>query len=328
MGILNLLASNNYFIYNKDIAKNTSIETAVILGLLCSKYNYYQLSNQLLLEDNKQWFYCTRETIFDETGIKEGLQRNAEKPLKEFGILELKKKGIPSKNYYCINEEKLLETLENFSSLKNKELDTSKSNNNTLENQRQIIINNNKQLNNKNINNINIINENSENIKKPSNKKLTKQQINAIECKKILDEFIKDEDIEIQNALKDYVEVRKTKGLQPKQLQIILEDFEKAYNNKSKSIILKQIRNATAGGWLKLSYDNSFKGTPKASYSSKPTFDNTANHDIGKSTLNDTEFNKLTDIEKEKYLEKLPVADMTPLQKEYFNNNCLVKDWK
>ena len=71
-----------------------------------------------------------------------------------------------------------------------------------------------------------------------------------------------------------------------------------------------------------------FKGTPKASYSSKPTFDNTINHDIGKSTLNDIEFNKLSDIEKEKYLEKLPVADMTLLQKEYFNNNCLVKDWK
>jgi len=77
-----------------------------------------------------------------------------------------------------------------------------------------------------------------------------------------------------------------------------------------------------------LNQKNTFKGTPKISYSSKPTFDNTANHDIGKSTLNDIEFNKLSDIEKEKYLEKLPVADMTQLQKEYFNENCLVTDWQ
>lgn len=69
-----------------------------------------------------------------------------------------------------------------------------------------------------------------------------------------------------------------------------------------------------------------FKGTTKVSYSSKPTFDNTINHDVGKSTLNDIQFNKLTDIEKEKYLANLPIADMTKGQKEFFNKYCLAKD--
>lgn len=206
--------------------------------------------------------------------------------LKEFGYIELA-------NFDGRHRTLKIKTL----SLKNLKADIKNFKSNNINNKKENIINNINIINNKN----DI--DNSNNLEKLKRKKeLTKKQINAIECKKILEDFIKDEDIDIQNALRDYIEVRKTKGLQPKQLQILLEDFEKAYSNKSKNVILNQIRNATAGGWLKLVYDN-FNGSIKSSYSSKPNFDNTSNHNVPKG-----------------------VASMTEKEKQDFYQNNLAKD--
>ena len=108
MNILNILAGDNYFIYNKDIAKNMGTDVAIILGLLCNRYSYYQKENKLITLDNKEYFYCTRETIYNETGLKESSQRKAMKILEDNQILEYKKIGIPSKNYYYINIYQLI----------------------------------------------------------------------------------------------------------------------------------------------------------------------------------------------------------------------------
>ena len=139
---------------------------------------------------------------------------------------------------------------------------------------------------------------------KPKKKKaLTQKQKNAIKCKTILEDFIQFEPPAIQEALKLYVEVRKSKGLQPEQLQIILEDFRKEYKGKPTSVILEQIRKATAKGWLMLVYKDTFSGTAKVSYSNKPNFDNTSNHNIPKG-----------------------VANMTKEEKEYYEEHELAKD--
>ena len=139
---------------------------------------------------------------------------------------------------------------------------------------------------------------------KPKKKRqLTKSQKNALQCKTILENFLQYEPPAIQEALKLYVEVRKTKGLQPEQLQIILEDFKKEYNNKPQAIVLEQIRKATAKGWLMLVYKDTFTGTTKVTYSSKPSFDNTANHNIPKG-----------------------VASMTPEERKAYEENELAKD--
>lgn len=184
---------------------------------------------------------------------------------------------------------------------------------------KQININDNIDNKDNNISNINITNmENSknseitieetkiDNIENPKKKKtLTKTQINAIERTKILEEFIKDEPEELKKALRDYVDVRQNeRNLQAKQLQIILEDFEKVYKNKPLSEILTQIRKATARGWAALVYEDKFnQSSYKSSYSSKPSFDNTANHDVGKA-----------------------VADMTPEEYEYYCQHQLARD--
>lgn len=145
--------------------------------------------------------------------------------------------------------------------------------------------------------------ENLEETKKPKKKTLTQKQKNAIRCNQILENFLEYEPPAVQNALKLYVEVRKSKGLQAEQLQIILEEFKKEYNGKPQSIVLEQIRKATAGGWTMLSYKDTFKGTPKVSYGTKPSFDNTINHNIPKG-----------------------VASMTKEEREYYEEHELARD--
>jgi len=71
---------------------------------------------------------------------------------------------------------------------------------------------------------------------------------------------------------------------------------------------------------------NYFNGKPKTSYSSKPTFDNTANHFTGNKRITDEELDKMTFDEKVNYVSNLPVADMTPYQKLFFENHCLARD--
>ena len=139
---------------------------------------------------------------------------------------------------------------------------------------------------------------------KPKKKKaLTQKQKNAIQCNQILENFLQYEPPAIQNALKLYVEIRKSKGLHPEQLQIILEDFKKEYNGKPQAMILEQIRKATARGWSALVFKDTFTGNAKISYGTKPNFDNTASHNIPKG-----------------------VASMTKEEREYYEANELAKD--
>lgn len=270
------------------------------------------LSMILALPDN--WNYSIAGLVSickeNETAIKSAL-----KELKTFGYLKVVKKMADETETgrieyeYIIYEEPQKQNQENLGVenlyIENpRQLNTNKLNTNNIDN---------------NISNINITNmENSknseitieetkiDNIEKPKKKKeLTKKQINAIQRTKILEEFIKDEPEELKKALRDYVDVRQNeRNLQAKQLQIILEDFEKAYKNKPLSEILTQIRKATARGWSALVYEDKFnQNSYKSNYSSKPTFDNTANHNVGKA-----------------------VADMTPEEYEYYCQHQLARD--
>lgn len=75
-----------------------------------------------------------------------------------------------------------------------------------------------------------------------------------------------------------------------------------------------------------LNQKNYFNGKPKTTYSSKPTFDNTANHFTGNKRITDEELDKMTFNEKVNYISNLPVADMTAYQKLFFENHCLARD--
>lgn len=109
MILASLLSSSKYIIVNKDLIKILGLNEAIILGELCSEYTYWESTNQLV--DNG-YFYSTRENIENNTGINAHFQRIAMKNLEEKGILKTKKKGIPCKKYYKINEDAVIEYLQ------------------------------------------------------------------------------------------------------------------------------------------------------------------------------------------------------------------------
>ena len=125
--ITDLLSTDGFIIYNKKLARTIGTNPAILLGYLCSEYNFYSSNGQL---DNGM-FFCTREKIKYNTGLTETEQRTATKKLKELGIIETELKGMPSKTYYKINENTILSIL---SSEETVQQGIRNPNNKTLEN--------------------------------------------------------------------------------------------------------------------------------------------------------------------------------------------------
>jgi len=100
-----LLSSSSFIIVNKILIKAVGLEAAVIIGELCSEYNYWEERDQLT---DGEWFFSTRDNIEKNTGLSEYQQRKAINILLKFGLLETKKMGMPSKVYYRLNEKNIL----------------------------------------------------------------------------------------------------------------------------------------------------------------------------------------------------------------------------
>lgn len=113
----------------------------------------------------------------------------------------------------------------------------------------------------------------------------------------------------------------------------VLDDFYDVIDKKVKewanTDMQKYLRPSTLFGNKFENYVNQknyFNGSPKTTYGSKPTFDNTANNLAAFTKISDNDFYKLTRYEKIEYLSKVSIADMTEVQKKFFNENCLAKD--
>lgn len=166
MTLASLLSSSSFIMTNKILIKAIGTDAAIILGELCSEYNYWEQKGKLV---DKQWFYSTRENIEDNTGLSEYRQRVAINKMIKIGLVETKKMGIPCKIYYKLNEinilncyketqEKLLKSPKNSvpKNLGNKNLKNDTTRNEKIEQQDienfniNNNINNNKNNNNKN----------------------------------------------------------------------------------------------------------------------------------------------------------------------------------
>lgn len=102
MGILKLIASNNFITFNKPLAKIVGVNSAIVFGELCSISSMF---------DDGEFFY-QKERIEEDTCLGSQAVRNALQTLKEIGLISIVKKGIPCKYYYKINEKRLLELLD------------------------------------------------------------------------------------------------------------------------------------------------------------------------------------------------------------------------
>lgn len=104
--IIGLLSSDGYIMVNKRLSRLYGLDAAVMVGELCAEYIYYNKNNQLT-DDNG--FYSTQANIEENTTLNEYAQRKALKILQDANIIKIKKQGLPAKNYFYINTEKLIQ---------------------------------------------------------------------------------------------------------------------------------------------------------------------------------------------------------------------------
>jgi len=123
-----LLSSTAFLVLNKELARKIGLKEAIMLADLISKEEYF-ISKGM----TDGWFFNTEANIEADTTLNPYNQRKCLKTLKKYEIIETKRKGIPAKQYFKINEYQVLQILNN---LLDKNLTTINKN-------KEIIINNN-----------------------------------------------------------------------------------------------------------------------------------------------------------------------------------------
>lgn len=104
MNILDLLRSDGSIIVNKKLAKKIGLNEAVILSELISRFKWHQEEGN----DQEGWFYCTKDTLEEQTSLNRYYQDKAIEELENLGLISKITKGIPAKRYFKINENKVV----------------------------------------------------------------------------------------------------------------------------------------------------------------------------------------------------------------------------
>lgn len=139
MSLLNIIAGNSYWIINKTLARAVGVETALL---------YSDLAQAQLYWDNKkggasEYFFKVEEDIEEDTTLSSHKQRKGRKILKEAGLLKTKRKDIPAKIYYLIDQECIKNLLLKFLTTGSEKIEELDIENFNTTNNKEIIIDNN-----------------------------------------------------------------------------------------------------------------------------------------------------------------------------------------
>ena len=154
MKIKSILSQGAFWQINKELTKKIGVETALVLSDLIDRESYFDGRNMLIDINGEGYFFVTGEQLEESTTLSYHKQRKCLKTLKEKGMIKTFLRGIPAKTHYKIVENKIWEALETSSKgisepvvkeFKNLEL----KNSITINNNKEIIIENNNIINNK-----------------------------------------------------------------------------------------------------------------------------------------------------------------------------------
>ena len=95
---------------NKRILSSFGAVEAVFLCNLIDTYHYFLLSGQL---QDKNKFYCTNESQMKLLRVGERKLQNMKKKFKQLGVISTEMQGLPAKEHYSLNLDKLGEILIN-----------------------------------------------------------------------------------------------------------------------------------------------------------------------------------------------------------------------
>ena len=101
MNVLKLIASRNFIVVNKSIAKVVGLHESIVLGALCSESAYYDKRG--IPEGG--FFPFSIELLQEETTLGRKSQDTAIANLVKAGLIEQKNFGIPNKRHFRVIEE-------------------------------------------------------------------------------------------------------------------------------------------------------------------------------------------------------------------------------
>jgi DNA-binding Lrp family transcriptional regulator len=102
----NILCSSGFFLVNKSIAQQVGLLAANLLSLLIDKRSYWASRNSLQ-EDGS--FFWNVEEIDEVIGCTKEERLKLQKKLVTAGVLKIVKRGLPSRNYYLIDDKVVLD---------------------------------------------------------------------------------------------------------------------------------------------------------------------------------------------------------------------------
>ena len=108
-----LLSSSAFLVLNKELARQIGLKESVLLADLISKEEYF-IANGM----TDGWFFNTEANIEQDTTLTTFQQRKCLKTLKKHQIVKTKRRGVPAKQYFKINEQLVVKFLNNLSSTK------------------------------------------------------------------------------------------------------------------------------------------------------------------------------------------------------------------
>lgn len=103
--IVDLLLSAGIVAYQRGLARAVGDHSA---GLLLSQF-WYWAERQPEVRDG--WFYMTQDQIQEETVMTRREQETARRKLRDLGLLEEKKEGLPAKLWYRVNRQAVVSLL-------------------------------------------------------------------------------------------------------------------------------------------------------------------------------------------------------------------------
>jgi DNA-binding PadR family transcriptional regulator len=111
MRYVELLTKGGYVIYNKKLAKETTITATILYSQLCISYDSFKNKGMITKSRNKEYFFLTSNMIQEETALGYKQQKKAIIDLEEAGYIETILMGMPSKKYFHITD-KIFETFQ------------------------------------------------------------------------------------------------------------------------------------------------------------------------------------------------------------------------
>lgn len=97
--IISLLSADAFWSVNKKLARCVGIDNAVFLAELLYKYQYWKERNEL---DDEGGFFFTSEDIQKLFNITHKPVARMTKQILDSGLVKIKKRGVPAKNYWYI----------------------------------------------------------------------------------------------------------------------------------------------------------------------------------------------------------------------------------